>query len=191
MPDIGANGKVAPCLGLFTLAAFCCSMVASYSCEFLSSTLLMASVGIWQGKIGDGGCIDFDDVFDVSDKVKAARAMAVLTTIFGLILMVAGCAMSCIPFPAKIFKCFSVAYFFVTLFEGLKFVLVIDVENYSLEYGANNCIAATSLWFVCMLMSCAVKPPEDDDSSPKEKESKNEEEEKPKNEEEAKPDEES
>eukprot|EP00565_Helicotheca_tamesis_P004578 CAMPEP_0185730388 /NCGR_PEP_ID=MMETSP1171-20130828/9721_1 /TAXON_ID=374046 /ORGANISM="Helicotheca tamensis, Strain CCMP826" /LENGTH=106 /DNA_ID=CAMNT_0028399419 /DNA_START=162 /DNA_END=482 /DNA_ORIENTATION=- len=104
--------------------------------------------------------------------------MTVLTTLLGGILVVAGCAMSCIPLPAMLFKCLGVAFFFTTLFEGLKFLIVSDRSGYSLAYGGNCCIAATCLWFVCILMSCAVKPPEDDEK-----------EEEPKNEEDAKPDE--
>eukprot|EP00565_Helicotheca_tamesis_P006831 CAMPEP_0185726796 /NCGR_PEP_ID=MMETSP1171-20130828/2671_1 /TAXON_ID=374046 /ORGANISM="Helicotheca tamensis, Strain CCMP826" /LENGTH=183 /DNA_ID=CAMNT_0028395217 /DNA_START=176 /DNA_END=727 /DNA_ORIENTATION=+ len=174
MPAFGANGKVAPCLGLFCFAAFCCSMIATYSCEFFAfeipegviiggstTPIYEISYGIWRVKY-DGECADAD--FDrTPDQFKAARAMSVLTTIFGSLLAIAGCAMSCIPLPAMFFKCFGVAFFFATLFEGLKFVIAIDAQNYSLKYAAHCCIAAACLWFVCMLMSCAVKPPEDDE----------------------------
>uniref|UniRef100_A0A7S2MMU0 Uncharacterized protein n=1 Tax=Helicotheca tamesis TaxID=374047 RepID=A0A7S2MMU0_9STRA len=183
MPDIGSNGKIAPCVGLFSITAFALSLTATFSCQFISQSgkkVLEEHIkapdfpvaatlhqGFWSFEItgsdhdvfNTDGCTEYPDYWDTNfgswpSQFTAARVFSIFTVVVGMVLMFVGCCAACLPMPGLALKCIGLGFFFQTLFEGLKFLIVLDRKNYSLEYGANCCIAATSFYFVCMLMSC-------------------------------------
>mmetsp|Transcript_63884 Transcript_63884/g.94868 ORF Transcript_63884/g.94868 Transcript_63884/m.94868 type:complete len:96 (-) Transcript_63884:124-411(-) len=49
---------------------------------------------------------------------------------------------------------FGWSFFSATVQEGLKLLFLVNKHDYSLQYGAQCCIASTVLWFVCWCMSC-------------------------------------
>uniref|UniRef100_A0A7S2K978 Uncharacterized protein n=1 Tax=Leptocylindrus danicus TaxID=163516 RepID=A0A7S2K978_9STRA len=187
---------------IFVTVAFILSVCAHAVCDFTERTVTLElngtmnsgavitaqnqtflsfsrGVGFWSYEgVGDyqGICLQYPDNFDRDSAWKAGQAFGVMSSVIGGLTMIALWFASCVPFSETAFRMCGAILIFVTLFEGLTFLLLdssqlckdfvlIDGMNpFSVECtmarGMRLGISAVVFWFISSVGCCSFSPPE-------------------------------
>ena len=157
-------------------------------CQFVQVTLQANEIGLLNGKAGlgmfsrEGTSQEWEDLFKDSDNDisfycvpyssaefrelsdpawKAGGAMAVISTIFGIITFVAICSTSCLRCNTTFFKRVGVLFMVSGLFSALSFVwFATDAcSQFKCEFsvGAGLTVVACALFFICGFLCIRLK----------------------------------
>lgn len=164
--------------------AFCMSLAAHNWCNFVSIDMTVSGnssgksaifntlgAGLWS-YMGNGTCYYYPENFPFDSYFLTARAFAVLAATLGGLVMTYSWFSACVGFPSSVWRTMGLVLLLVCLCEGLTFlifksnVLCGEAEflfvSYSsecgLDWGAQNGIAASVLWFLGALVM--LKAPE-------------------------------
>lgn len=149
-------------------------------CQFVQVTLQENQIGLLNGKAGlgmfsrEGTSEEWEDLFndsdndisfycvpyssaefrDLSDPAwKAGGAMAVISTVFGIISLVAACSTTCLRCDTIFFKRIGVLFMVSGLLSSLSFVWfatdACSKYNCKFSVGAGLTVVACILFFIC------------------------------------------
>lgn len=123
------------------------------------------SFGLYCYTAASGVLYDTRD-FTFDSKFEAARALGTTTLALGFCVWLFYLFAGCCRFGPMTFKIVGFFCFCCTIFQGLVFLVKKSVACSGwcgLDTGGNCAIAATVLWFVASIMSCAAgKGPEEE-----------------------------
>lgn len=115
------------------------------------------SFGLWCFESSGGSLVNLRD-FSFGDAYTAARVLGVTTLVMGSIIVLLYLVAGCFRFSPTAFKGVGTLCILTCLFQGLVFLVYssrICTFGCTLDTGGKCAIAATVLWFVTGITTCA------------------------------------
>lgn len=183
---------------IFVTVAFILSVCAHAVCDFTERTVTLElnyanaaapaqnqtflsytrGISFWAYEgVGEyeGICLQYPDDFERDAAWKAGQAFGIMSSVIGGLTMIALWFASCVPFTETAFRACGAILIFVTLFEGLTFLLLDSSQlcqdfvlfggiQFSVECtmarGTRLGISAIVFWFASAMGCCISSPPE-------------------------------
>lgn len=166
-----ASGLLCCAPFLSSTAALALSFVASATCDLvtLENTdyfpLPAGSAGLWCFKTLGGSNASSINV-PTDSKWDAARGCGAATLIIGIIVWLFYCFAGCCPFTPVLFRVVAFLCLCITLLQGLVFLILqsnMCTQGCGLDTAGYCAIAASILWFLAGILSCAAGKRADDE----------------------------